>query len=154
RDAPERLDARNIAELTHRVRDLDLRTSDVAGIAQVADESRVLLDGSPLVAREGQRRGETAMRGEVSGVEGDRFTQQADGRRPFARPAERGCPVAKHAQGTRAVFLLEMHLRKAAVSAVGPRKLVDQILEALVGLAQPTQLTARGPVCGGAPGDR
>src|SRR5439155_801536 len=68
RDALERLDARNIAKLPHRVRDLDLRTSDVAGIAQVADESRVLLDSSLLVAREGQRRGETAMRGEVSGV--------------------------------------------------------------------------------------
>src|SRR2546427_2884536 len=136
------MDARNIAELPHSVRDLGLRTLDVACIAQVADESRVLLDRSLLVARKRERRGETAVRGEVSGVEGDRLAQQTDRRGPIARPAERGCPVPKHAQGTRAVLLLEVHLREAAVSALGRRKLVDQVLEALLGLPQPALLKA------------
>src|SRR5881296_3134609 len=90
RDARERVDARNITELAQRVCDLDLGAFDVACIAQVADESRVLLDSRLPVARKCERCGKTAVRGEVSRVEGDRLAQQTDRRGPLARPAERG----------------------------------------------------------------
>src|SRR5258706_603753 len=94
------------------------------------------------VAGERERRREPPVWGEITGVERDRLSEQTDGAGPLARLDEGGGAFAENAQRSRAVFLFEMHLREAAITALGARELVDQVLEALLGLTQSPLLEA------------
>src|SRR5258705_135270 len=84
--------------------------------------------GHPAARRCGRRR--------------DRLSEQTDGAGPLARLDEGGGAFAENAQRSRAVFLFEMHLREAAITALGARELVDQVLETLLGLTQSPLLEA------------
>src|SRR5207237_6949395 len=103
-----------------------------------------LLHRSIGVAGQGERRGETTVRGKVAGVQDDGLAKKTDGRRSLAGLGEGRGTVAEHAKRSGAVLFLEVHLREPAVAALGARELVDQVLEALLVLAERPLLEAIG----------
>src|SRR2546430_13778678 len=136
---------RHAAELSLRPRDLVLRACRLAAIAKIADVARVFLHRRVGVARERERRGETPVCREVARVQADGLAEKTDRRGALPRFGERGRALAKNAHRARTVLLLEVDLREPAIAALGTREFVDEIFEALLGLAQSPLLEALEP---------
>src|SRR5438093_4938915 len=115
---------------------LVLRAFAVTTVAKLANEARVLLHRCIGVTGKGERRGEAPVRGEIARVQDDGLSEKTNGGGTVARFGERRGAVAEHAQRSRAVLLLEVNLREAAIAALRAGELVDQVSEALLGLPQ------------------
>src|SRR5213593_3172724 len=82
------------------------------------------------------------MRREIVRIQTDSFPKERDRASAFARLAESQSPLTQHAERAGRVLLLEVHLRETAVAALSAGKLLDEVLEALLGLTQASLVEA------------